>query len=46
MESPVDQRVDAARLAAEGFGTDQPLEPNEDEKARASHRRVEFAILE
>ena len=36
--------VDAARLKAEGFGSAQPLGPNDTDAHRALNRRVEFHV--
>jgi outer membrane protein OmpA-like peptidoglycan-associated protein len=38
--------VDASRLEAQGFGPDQPLQPNNTAEGRKENRRVEFKILE
>ncbi|HEX9049467.1 MAG TPA: OmpA family protein [Anaeromyxobacter sp.] len=42
----VQKGVDAARLAAKGFGPDRPAQPNTTAKGREANRRVEFTIGE
>lgn len=37
--------IDEGRLLSEGFGSSQPLVPNNSDKNRAKNRRVEFKIL-
>ena len=37
--------IDRSRLAAKGFGPDQPLVPNDTASHRAKNRRVEFVVL-
>jgi outer membrane protein OmpA-like peptidoglycan-associated protein len=38
--------VDASRLAAKGYGPDQPIADNETEEGREKNRRVEFRMIE
>jgi len=38
--------IDAARLAAKGYGADAPLDSNDTEDGRSQNRRVEFNILD
>jgi outer membrane protein OmpA-like peptidoglycan-associated protein len=38
--------VEAARLAANGYGPDKPLVPNTSDANRAKNRRVQFVVLE
>ena len=38
--------IDRSRLAAKGFGPDQPLVPNDTASHRAKNRRVEFVVLD
>jgi OOP family OmpA-OmpF porin len=40
----VGKGVDAARLTAEGFGPDRPIDSNKTAKGKANNRRVEFFI--
>jgi outer membrane protein OmpA-like peptidoglycan-associated protein len=42
----VDRGVDAARLAAKGFGPSRPVAPNDTAEGRDANRRVEISILE
>lgn len=42
----VDQKVDAVRLIAVGFGESRPLGPNELEAGRSDNRRTEFHVAE
>jgi OOP family OmpA-OmpF porin len=37
--------IDAARLTAEGFGPDRPIDENSTEEGRRNNRRVEFHIV-
>ncbi len=42
----IDKGVDAARLAAKGWGEEKPIASNETDEGKASNRRVEFVIVE
>jgi len=42
----MDKGIDAARLAAKGYGSETPLGANETEEGRSQNRRVEFNILD
>lgn len=42
----VAQKVDAARLTAEGFGSTQPIADNKSPKGKALNRRVDFKVQE
>jgi OOP family OmpA-OmpF porin len=42
----VAQKVDAARLTAEGFGSTQPIGDNKTPKGKALNRRVDFKVQE
>jgi outer membrane protein OmpA-like peptidoglycan-associated protein len=39
------QGIDAGRLVAKGFGTENPVAENDTEAGRAQNRRVEFHVL-
>ncbi|MBX3259346.1 MAG: OmpA family protein [Labilithrix sp.] len=41
-----DHGIDKARVSAEGFGEEKPLEPNTTEAGRTANRRVEFHVEE
>jgi len=42
----VAQKIDAARLTAEGFGSTQPISDNKTAKGKALNRRVDFKVQE
>src|SRR3989339_393369 len=42
----VAQKIDAARLTAEGFGSTQPIADNKTAKGKALNRRVDFKVQE
>ncbi|WP_438945287.1 OmpA family protein [Sediminibacterium sp.] len=42
----VAQKIDAARLTAEGFGSSQPIADNKTAKGKAMNRRVDFKVQE
>lgn len=41
----IDQGIDAKRLTARGYGTSQPIAPNDTEEHRALNRRTEMIII-
>lgn len=41
----VEAGVDAARLTAVGYGSDQPIDSNDTAEGRAANRRIEFTVL-
>ena len=41
----IDQGIDAKRLTAKGYGTSQPIAPNDTEEHRALNRRTEMIII-
>ena len=41
----VKKGISAERLAAAGFGQDQPIEDNKTAKGRAANRRVDFNVV-
>jgi hypothetical protein len=42
----IERGVDARRLIAEGFGSENPIASNDNEEGRAKNRRVSFTILD
>jgi OOP family OmpA-OmpF porin len=38
--------IDAARMAAKGWGVEKPIAPNDTEEGREKNRRVEFLVIE
>jgi outer membrane protein OmpA-like peptidoglycan-associated protein len=42
----IERGVDARRLIAEGFGSENPIASNDNEDGRAKNRRVSFTILD
>lgn len=42
----IENGVPASRLAAAGFGENQPLEPGDSDEARAKNRRIELKLTE
>lgn len=41
----ISKGIDASRLAGKGYGSSQPVAPNETEEGRAQNRRTEFKII-
>lgn len=46
VDALVEEGVDAERLTAQGYGSDEPLESNDTEAGREANRRVEITIVE
>ncbi len=42
----VDQGIDAERIDTVGYGPDQPVAPNNNERNRARNRRIEFKLIQ